>query len=403
MSAAGTRPWWFAAPAVFLLAWGGNHFTPLLSLYEEIGHYAPWQANLLLGMYVAGLIPGLLCLAPVSDRYGRRPALVFGASASILGSVILAMSLHHFLLLCLGRVLAGIGVGAAMSVGSSWIKELSFPPFDPAGSVPLAAKRASLTLTLGFTIGAGITGLLAQWGPAPATTPYVVHGLLTVIALVALLRCPESLGPAQRGGDPWWRHLRVPAAGNRTFLRMVVPAAPWVFGAAGVAYAIMPATVRDQLGSRATLYATVLTVTTLGVGALVQARTPWLDRLTNGHALPVGMALMCLGMVLATLAAWWPDPVLAIVVAVVLGTAYGICVVSGLVHVQRIAPPQDLAGLTGYYYSLAYAGFLLPTLLAGLLPYLSYPVSLAGVAVVCLACFIAVVRESRGMRGWREV
>src|SRR5699024_5329812 len=41
------RPWLRVAPAMFLLAWGGNHFTPLVHLYEEDGGYAVWQANLL--------------------------------------------------------------------------------------------------------------------------------------------------------------------------------------------------------------------------------------------------------------------------------------------------------------------------------------------------------------------
>lgn len=396
-------PWWFAAPTVFLLAWGGNHFTPLLHLYETAGNYASWQANLLLAMYVGGLIPGLLCLAPISDSHGRKPVMIAGALCSILGSLILACSFHNFMLLCVGRVFAGVGVGAAMSVGSSWIKELSFPPFDPAGDIATAARRASMTLTLGFTIGAGVTGLLAQWGPVPGTTPFLVHGGLTIIALVMLFRCPESLGVQSRSETSWWRHFKVASAGHRIFLRLVVPAAPWIFGAAGIAYAIMPATVQNQLGSWNTLYATALTVATLGTGAVAQSFAPKLNRITNGHALPVGMAVMTIGVVLASIAAIVGNPALAFVVAIILGAAYGIVVVNGLIHVQRIASPQDLAGLTGIYYSLAYCGFLLPTILAALLPYAPYAVSLLAVAVICLICCLAVTRESRSMKGWREV
>src|SRR5699024_8359433 len=36
-------PAWLAvAPTGFVLAWGGNHFTPLLHVYETVGGYAPW-------------------------------------------------------------------------------------------------------------------------------------------------------------------------------------------------------------------------------------------------------------------------------------------------------------------------------------------------------------------------
>ena len=59
------------------------------------------------------------------------------------------------------------------------------------------------------------------------------------------------------------------------------------------------------------------------------------------------------------------------------------------------ASPQELAGITGVYYSLAYSGFLLPTVLAALLPVLSYTVSLAAVAVICLVCLSAVAISTK--------
>ncbi|WP_413544108.1 MFS transporter [Citricoccus nitrophenolicus] len=404
MSRVRTAPWLRVAPAVFLLAWGGNHFTPLLHVYEEIGHYSPWQANLLLGMYVFGLIPGLLVAAAVSDRYGRRPVLVAGLASGALGSILLACGLESMGLLSVGRLLAGLGVGAAMSVGASWIKELSSPPHEARAPDGAGARRPSLTLTLGFALGAGVTGSLAQWGPAPAQTPYAVHLALTVLAALPLLRAPETRGtamltpasgaeaPASTAG-PWWQDLRVPSVGHRRFTRIVLPAAPWVFAASGVAYAVVPAVVAPNLGEWATLYATVMTVLTLGCGAAVQPFVAGIDRRTRGRALSIGLALMSAGMLLAVVAGILRAPAFALLVGVVLGSAYGITVVSGLAHVQAIAAPGDLAGLTGIFYAVAYSGFLLPTLLAALLPVSPYPASLAVVALACLGC-LAVVATS---------
>jgi len=393
-----TRAWLLLAPAMFMLAWGGNHFTPLLHLYESLGHYATWQANLLLGMYVAGLIPGLLVASAMSDQHGRKPVMFGGLALAFGGSLLLGLGLHTFWLLCIGRALAGAAVGIAMSVGTSWMKELSSPPFDSRASISAGARRPALTLTLGFGLGAGVTGVLAQWAPWPAVTPYVLHGVLTVVALFFLVRVPESLPAERRATTSWWKDLAVPSAGHRTFMRVVLPAAPWVFGAAGVAYAIMPATVQDQLGDMATIYAAVLTILTLGTGALIQNAVPAINRATGGRALTVGLSAMTLGMVLAVVAALVASPWFVLVVAVLLGAAYGICVVSALLHVQAIATPQDLAGLTGVYYSLTYVGFLLPTVLALLLPLASYSVSLVGVAVLCAASLVAVQREYARMR-----
>ncbi len=391
--------WARVAPTVFVLAWGGNHFTPLLHLYENLEHYSPWQANLLLGMYVFGLIPALLVAAAISDQHGRKPVLIAGLIAGVAGSALLALGLHNFVLLCAGRALAGAGVGVAMSVGTSWIKELSTPPFDPTPPAGAGARRPSLTLTLGFGIGAGVTGLLAQWAPAPGQLPYLVHIVFGVVCFAPLLGAPETLGPEKRATGPWWRDLRVPAAGHARFTGLVIPAAPWVFAAAGVAYAIMPAIAAPRLGDWTTLYATVLTVLTLGSGALIQPFVTRIDTRTGGRALAIGLGLMTLGMGLAVIATLVAEPAFALAVAIVLGIAYGITVVAGLTHVQAIATERDLAGLTGVYYSLTYSGFLLPTLLAALLPVAPYAISLTVVALACGTCLAVVATRSGRRRG----
>ncbi|CBT75187.1 MFS transporter [Glutamicibacter arilaitensis] len=394
-STRGKTGYLYVACAVFMIAWGGNHFTPLLHLYEVLEGFHPWQANLLLGTYVGGLIPGLLLLGPLSDQHGRKPVLIAGTVISIFASLLLALDSHSLLLLCLGRLMSGVGVGAAMSVGSSWIKELSSHPFDTHAGPTAGAKRSSLTLTLGFGLGAAVSGAMAQWAPMPEQAPYFIHLVLSLVALAFLLRAQESLAPAQRTEGAWYKDLRIPSASHHRFRKVIIPTAPWIFAAAGVAYAIIPAAVQDRLGTWSTLYATVLTVLTLGTGALSQNLVPWIAKITGGRALPVGMTLMTIGMLLSVLVAWVDTPVLALCAAVLLGAAYGICTVAGLIQVQTIATAQDLAGLSGLYYSLAYSGFLLPTLLATLLPLMSYAVSLALVAAVCGICAIYCARSLR--------
>lgn len=94
------------------------------------------------------------------------------------------------------------------------------------------ARLATLAPTAGFGIGAGVAGMLAQWGPLPETLPYLVQCLLAAAVLVALWR-----RPAPRGSDGARRALRpqVPSLGHPRVRRLVLPMPPWVFGAAGVA------------------------------------------------------------------------------------------------------------------------------------------------------------------------
>ena len=69
--------------------------------------------------------------------------------------------------------------------------------------------------------------------------------------------------------------------------------------------------------------------------------------------------------------------------------------VAGLIEVQAIATPTDLAGLTGVYYSLSYVGFLLPVVLAGATALAGYTLLLAVVGVLCAGSLVAVVRGLR--------
>ncbi len=381
--------WQLAAPALFVMAWGGNHFTPLLHMYESLGHYSALMADLFLGFYVVGLIPGLLVAGALSDRYGRKPLSVAGVAIGIAASILLGLGFSSEIMLSSGRFLAGLSVGVAMSVGTAWLKELSSAPFDRQADRTAGARRPALTLTIGFGLGAGVAGALAQWGPMPTLSPYLVHILLSLLVLPRLLRAPETV-PRFRSHRPFWQDLAVPLAGHRRFVRVIAPSAPWVFGAAAIAYAIMPKLVEDQLGSLNLAFATLLTVVTLGTGALVQPLVARINQVTGGRALVVGMSVMLLGLLLSIATAIVLSPLLALITAITLGASYGICVVAGLVEIQRISTPADLAGITGVYYSLTYVGFLLPVLFAWLNSVASYAVLMSVLAAVCAGCLAAV-------------
>ncbi|WP_223853820.1 MFS transporter [Microbispora bryophytorum] len=412
--------WRTVAAAMFACGWGGNQFTPLLLMYRRLGGYSTLSVDAFLGAYVVGLVPGLLLAGPVSDRRGRRPVLVAGTAASAVASLVLSFGGQSAWLIYAGRLITGFAVGIAMSVGSSWVKELS----GGAGG-GLAARRSSLFQTAGFGLGAGVAGVLAQWGPWPMVSPYAVHLLITVAIPVLLLRVPETRPPLAHASGSVRQlltalvdDLRVPAPARRRFRLVVLPMAPWVFGAAGLAYAVMPQLVGFRVGDWGLAYATGLTVLALGTGAAVQPVARWLhgDRenrearngeagkgeagkgeagTRTGRAPVAAMAVMLLGAALCAANAVLLSPWLAAVTASVLGAGYGIAVVSGLLEIQRMAGPDDLAGLTGIYYMLAYAGFLLPTVLATLSSWLSYPVMLAAVAAAALVCLGLVVTGAR--------
>jgi len=400
-------PWLLAVPSLFFMAWGGNHFTPLLPLYDDVADLIPWQTNMLLGTYVFGLIPGLLVAAALSDVYGRKPLTLTGLVSSALGNFIILLGPTSINMLYLGRFFAGLAVGIGMSVGTSWIKELSSRDWDPKATSGAGARRPSLTMTLGFGMGAAVTGALAQWAPAPTLTPFVVTVSLLVLTLIPTAFAPETVGTSARQLTPqksWVGQLRTPSARHPDFLIKVATAAPWVFGAGGIAYGLMPQLLADATGDYTTIYATTMAVLTLGVGAFIQPFAQRLDRRLNGRGLPIGLGIVVIGILLATLAAYHDGPITGLICAVVLGLGYGTVLVTGLTRVQMIAPPQDLAGLTGIFYALTYVGFLFPTVIAALLPIMPYTIALlifAGLATVSMIIAFGRIRFVRGPWGKR--
>lgn len=381
------------AAAMFCCAWAGNQFTPLLLMYRQLAGYSSVTVDAFFGAYVLGLAPGLLVGGPLSDRYGRRPVMWGGTALSSLASAVLATGILGELPIYAGRFLTGIAVGVAMAVGSSWITELSRPPFEPAADAGAGARRASLSLTAGFAAGAGVAGALAQWAPWPMVLPYAVQVLVALPCLAAVRRVPQP--PAKGHAGSLWPDLRVPAAGHRRFLWVVLPLAPWIFGAAGIAYAVTPQLEAGRVGHWQLAYATLLTVVTLGTGVAVQPIAKRLHSTSSARGSIVALALVVAGVLVCAGNAGPRSPWVALLGAMVLGAGYSIALVSGLLEIQRIATGDDLAGLTGVYYALSYIGFLLPTALAVASAAASYTVSLLAVAVVAAGCLAIVATHSR--------
>jgi MFS family permease len=381
------KPWLLVAPATAMLAWGGNHFTPLLLMYRQVDGYSSVEVDLFLAFYILGLVPGFLIGGPLADRGGRKRVMIAGIAISAIGSAVLAAGAASAAWLCAGRLVVGVSVAVAMVAGTSWIEELSQEPWDASPGGTSGARRASLALTAGFGIGAGVSGALAQWAPAPTVLPYLVQIALLAASALPLIWAPETRRVTQQGERVGLlADLRIPHAARARFLRVVLPTAPWAFGALAIAYVVTPALVGSQVGDDRVAFATLLTVVALGTGALVQPLVGRIAELTGGRQLVLGLALTFLGVALCAVEAAVLSPALAVVIAIVMGLGYGISIVSGLIEVQRMAGPDDLAGLTGIYCSLTYVGFLLPVALAALASVASYVALLSLVAAVCLAC-----------------
>lgn len=388
-----SRKYWLAAAlSLLMVGWGANQFAALLALYRREHGISELAVTAMLGIYVAGLIPALLRGGSLSDARGRagltRLALVLAAIASAL----MIAGSQWLWLLFVGRFVAGVATGLAMSATTSWVKELSQLPYDDA-AFSSGAQRASLFSAGGFMLGAIVAGLLAAFAPLPQVLPFAVHIVLSFIMLAAIRALPET---QQHHREAVHASLAAEdvSLSRRRFARVVGPAAPWVFGSVTTGFAVVPAFMAN-FGVNRLLYATACVALAQGCGVVIQTLARKLDSPTSARALLIGMSTSALGLGVLALAMLFENPGLGLVASAVLGCAYGTLMVSGLLETQRLAPVGQLGSYNGKYYTMAYIGFLGPTVLAFVGQWLSPWWQLGLLAVLLAGSIITVAVNSR--------
>jgi MFS family permease len=334
---------------LFAAGWGANHFSSMLIVYRTelgLGQAALGQ---IFGAYAIGLVPGLILAGRASDRWGRR-ALVLPAGAVAIGaSALLAFGHYGFVVLLAGRLLFGLAMGCVMSPGSVWAQELSPPGLGP--------RRATLALSAGFGLGPLVSGVLAEFAPAPLVLPYVAHVVVMALGLAAARSVPETAQLRATSTAASEKPSRAPGMGKSELLLLLglVPSAPWAFGFPAVAMVVLPVLMRS-LVARPVLYSAFLVALTLFTGVLVQPLTARLGR--RGDLL--GLALGALGIGLGAYAVSVHAPYLVYAVAPLVGAGYGLVMTTGLRQVSERAPKETRGTVVGIYYVLTYLGFALP-------------------------------------------
>jgi len=340
-------------------------------------------------------VPALLVLGPVSDRWGRRLVVLPALLVSVIGSLALLLAGESVAGLLIGRILVGLAAGAAFGPGTAWLKELS----AYGGDRSPGATRAAVALSSGFAVGPLVSGAIAQWLPGPELTPYLTHVVLVAVLVPFIGRAPETVLRPSPGGRRQRSGVRR-AVLSRDFLVVVLPTAPWVFGAATTPFVVLPALV--GLGDLRIAGAGAAAALTLGTGVLVQS---WARALSaRAPVLPYrwGTVALTLGMLSSALTASTGLAVLLVPSSMLLGAAYGLLLVSGLTSVERLAAPGELGVLTGVFYTLTYVGFAFPLLVSALAPVLSGPTVLLVAAVVGAASSTGTLAGAPARRGPRR-
>jgi MFS family permease len=359
----------------------------MLVVYRKVLGFSPVALGLLFGAYALGLVPGLLLAGRASDVYGRRPLVLTAGGSAVIASALLAFGSYGFGVLLAGRLLYGLSMGCVMSPGSVWVQELS--PLE------LGPRRATLALSAGFGVGPLVSGLVAEYAPAPTVLPYCVHALAMAVGLVTASKVPETAGTLLKQGASLESTRQFGRAELRV-LAELLPAAPWAFGFAAITIAIVPGILRAHV-ERPVVYSAFVIVSTLLSGVLVQPLTTRF----GPRADLLGLGLGALGILVAARAVSLGVPSLAFAAAILVGAGYGLVMTTGLREVAMRASKEARGTAAGCYYVLTYLGFALPFLHAMVAKKLGDSTTLHYTAATALAClFVRALIEALGTRRW---
>lgn len=133
----------------------------------------------------------------LSDKYGRRPILLFSLLGFGIDYIILALAPTYGWLF-VGRIIAGI-TGASFTTATAYIADIS--PDETARAKNFGMIGAAFGL--GFVLGPALGGLLATWGiRAPF---YAAAALCLLNCLYGYFLLPESLSKENRRPFEWKR------------------------------------------------------------------------------------------------------------------------------------------------------------------------------------------------------
>jgi MFS transporter, DHA1 family, tetracycline resistance protein len=162
---------------------------PLLAPFGDQYGFKDWQIGFLFAAYpVCQLVAGPI-LGRLSDRFGRKPVLIFSQAGTAISFLILGLT-RDFRVMLLARMLDGAS-GGNILVAQAYVADVTEPEHRARG-MGLIGMAFGIGFVLGPLLGGVLVGL-----PLPREwqlrLPFLVAAAFSTLAwLLVLFRLPES-------------------------------------------------------------------------------------------------------------------------------------------------------------------------------------------------------------------
>lgn len=180
--AAKSPPIWILIAATATGPLALNIFVP--SMPGLVGYFQTDYATvqLTLTLYLAGVAVAQLGYGPISDRFGRRPALLAGLAIYVIGSLLCMMAWSIEVLIA-ARILQAIGGCAGMVLGRAIVRDV-FDRDSSASVIALITMAMAVAPAVAPTIG-GTLDTVFDWRAA-FLVPMLIGGIVLLGSIRSL-------------------------------------------------------------------------------------------------------------------------------------------------------------------------------------------------------------------------
>jgi DHA1 family tetracycline resistance protein-like MFS transporter len=195
---------------IFVNLVGFGIIIPLLPFYAQTFGASPLAIGFLFASFSLSQLVASPILGDLSDRWGRRPVLIFSLLGTVVSFVMLALA-WSLPMLFVARIVDGLS-GGNITTARAYIADIT-----------IEENRARAFGLLGAAFGLGFIvgpGLGAAFSRISYTAPIWAAAIITVLATaLAIFWLPETVHRTRAGGGSPWRML--PDLWKRAHLRVL--------------------------------------------------------------------------------------------------------------------------------------------------------------------------------------